>query len=472
LLTNTFGSTFYVSQRGVIDEANALHDKLVKTDPEFAAKAMVYARGKGYMRTQPVYGLAKLVSFQGSTVEKQRRRMLAEQAFSGVVRTPNDLYDFITLTQSMGCRLNGRRLKRMVNQWLTSKMSEYWAIKYGSAGKSGMSLRKVLRHFHPDHSELFRYLRQGRGEKAFEANLEELPQIRAFEALKQAKTDAEKVKAITEGRLPHEVATSFAGSSKAVWDAIVPQLPVFALVRNLATLERQGVLDGHRALIEGKLSNPEVIKRSRMFPFRFLQASEKVGSNWATDALRDAVELAFVNVPAIEGRTAVFLDISVSMNGDFLRTAALFAISIMKQTKLNGRLITFNDRAHDVQVSARDSILTQASRIQVNGCTNVAAPMYKLLQERDKVDTVVLISDEQQNAGTPFYDVLMQYRRSINPNVRSFLINVSPYRNAIVDPKDPQVSYIFGWSDQVLSFMSLASQGWKSMADAIREGAL
>jgi 60 kDa SS-A/Ro ribonucleoprotein len=468
LLTNTFGKTFYVSQKEVVKEASALHDKMAQDDPEFMAKAIVYARNKGYMRSQPIYGLAKLVSYKGESSEVERRRQLAVDIFGDVIQTPNDLYDFITLSASLGCQLSGRRIKTLINNWLSSRMTEYWAIKYGSAGHQGMSLRKVLRHFHPKHTELFRYLRAKRG--GFETNLDKLPQIRAFEALKVAQTEDEKVNAISEGRLPHEVATSFAGSSKAVWGAIVPQLPIFALVRNLATLERHDILDNHRALIESKLTNPEIIAKSKMLPFRFLTAAEKVSSSWATDALREALELSFVNVPTIEGRTAVFLDISVSMQNDFLKVASLFAISILKQTNLNGRLITFNTRAKDIKVSARDSILTQASRIQSDGGTDVSAPMKLLHAQNDKVDTIVLISDEQQNTGTPFYDELLRYRKAVNPKVKTFLINISPYRNAIVNPKDPQVFYIFGWSDQVLNFLSLASQGWKSMSDAIRNG--
>jgi len=240
----------------------------------------------------------------------------------------------------------------------------------------------------------------------------------------------------------------------------------------MATLERHGVLDENRKLIEGKLTDAQTIQHSKILPFRFLKAADKVRSSWATDALREALELAFANVPAIEGRTAVFLDISGSMSGDFLKTAGIFAISIMKQTDLNGRLLLFHDFAEEFKVSKRDSILTQASRIRTKGCTDVAAPMQVLLRECDKVDTIVLISDEQQNSGTPFYDVLMEYRWKVNPKVKTFLINVSSYRNAVVDPTDKQVFYIFGWSDQVLNFLSLANQGWESMAAAIQANAV
>jgi 60 kDa SS-A/Ro ribonucleoprotein len=462
------GKTYYVKQKGLIDGSEDVHNEMVASDPEFAAKALVYARNKGYMRTQPTMGLAKLVAFKGASSEVAHRRGLSQGIFDRVLRTPADLLDWLVMAQSFGASVNGRRIKGMVNGWLDRKFSEYWAIKYGSARRGDWSVRRVLRHFHPRHKELWRYLRRTRGDNAFEVNLEGLPQLAAFEALKGAQTDAERVRLITEGRLPHEVATSFAGSSRVVWDAIVPQLPIFALLKNLATLERHGVLDANRELIEGKFTDAQTVQRSRILPFRFLKAAEMVQSPWAADALREALELSFENIPAVEGRTGVFLDISGSMSGQFLRVASIFAICLMKKARLNGRLLLFDHRLQELRVSMRDSILTQASRIHPQGGTNTALPMQYLLQQEEKVDNIILITDEQQNTGRPFYDVLSEYRRRVQPKVKTFIVDVSPYHTPLAEPNDPSCMWIYGWSDQVLNMISLSSQGWGSMVEAIR----
>lgn len=488
LLSNTFGRTFYVPQKGMIGQAVKLHNQMVQQDPEFVAKALAYARNKGYMRSQPVFGLAVMATFRGGTeADRAKRGALVESIFDQVIRTPNDLFDFLSVCEGLGSQVAGRRMRRVIRNWLDTKMTEYWAIKYGSDGKDGWTLRRVIRRFHPRHRELYRYLRSKKD--GFEVSLEDLPQVAAFEALKRAETAEDKVKYITEGRLPHEVATSFAGKDKDVWNAIAPQLPVFALVRNLATLERQGVLDQNQELISAKLGDPEVIRKSKMFPFRFLRAAEMVRSAWAADALRGALELSYDNIPDIQGTTSVFCDISGSMQsvtgggrnsqvrgvGDgvqLVRVAAIAGIALMKKTNLTGPMLLFDTRLEEFRVSKFDSILSQAQRIHARGGTDTSLPMMYLLQQGKKVDNIIMFTDQQENSGSGFYNVLAQYRRKVNPNVKVFIVDISPYnRGGLVDPNDQGTYYIYGWSDQVLQFISMASKGWKSMTEAIRKGA-
>lgn len=162
LLTNTFGNTFYVDQKGMVAESEKVHDAAIQHE-EFYAKALVFARGRGYMRTQPVYGLARLVR-AGSE--------FADKIFDEVVRTPNDLNDFLVISQALrgGRTLGGRRIKRLVGRWLARKLSEYWVIKYGAKKDEGFSLRDMILMTHPKTAQnpLFDYLlRQGlNGSKA------------------------------------------------------------------------------------------------------------------------------------------------------------------------------------------------------------------------------------------------------------------------------------------------------------------
>lgn len=454
LLTNTLGNTFYATGNELLAEATAMHDRMVADDPAFVSKALVYARREGYMRTQPIFGLAKLSVNQSWF------------PFSDVILTPNDLADFAAIVKSLRKGEGGRRIKGVAGNWLARKLTEYWVIKYGADRKAGgYSLKDLVQVYHPKlpKSPLFDYV-MGR-----EADLSKLPQIESFERLKRATTDLQKAVAITQGRLPHEVATSFAGSSKEVWNAIVPQLPVFALLRNLATLERHGVLDGNREFVQSRLTDPEVIRKSKILPFRFLDAIDHVKAAWAKDALRDALDLAFANLPEIPGRTAVFLDRSGSMGGKPILIASIFAVSLMKKTSYNGLFLLFDTELEEVSISLRDSTLTQADRIQARGGTSTDLPMRRLLADRDKVDNIILITDEQQNTGTAFIDVLDKYRQVVNRHVNTFVIDVGPYRSALL-PDDPRTYFMYGWSDRVLDFIGFASRGWGSMAKVIRDG--
>lgn len=458
LLTNTVGNTYYANQDRLLEDSSRVHSAMLKKDPEYAAAALGLARQKGYMRLQPIYGLACL---------SQIDTRLFEKAFPQVILIPSDLQDFLMILNAMGRGEGGRAIKRVVSKWLNEKLNEYWALKYNGSGR-GYSLGDIIKVMHPVPKDsriekLFGYLIGKDG-----IDISSLPQIQAFENLKRAQSDHDKLVYIVEGRLPHEVVTGASGKmSPDLWSALVKDMPIFATLRNLNTLDRVGVLDDNRAIIESRLTDPEGLAKSKILPFQFLKAFDQVSKPWVKDALRLAIDRTFMNLPEIPGRTAIFLDISGSMHGDFLRIASIFALALYKKTNGNTVFWVFNTSVHDPKPSMYDTILSQAERIHASGGTNTSAPMYALRRAKDQVDNVILITDEQQNTGTPFFTELTQYRREINPNARCFIINVAPYRGHVVAPSDNRTFYIYGWSDYVLNYISYSIEGYGNMVGAI-----
>jgi 60 kDa SS-A/Ro ribonucleoprotein len=465
LLTNTFGNSYYAKASDLIAESEIVHTAMLAEDGLFAQKALVYAREKGYMRTQPIYGLARLF---------KEHPNFAAAIFDRIIRTPNDLADFTAIVKTLRKGEGGRAIKRAAGKWLLSKLGEYQVIKYGAEkGEGGYSLKDMLQVYHPKAGKrlpLFDYIMGGvqRANIHHELGPESLPQINNFELLKLAKDDADKVRYITDGGLPHEVATSFAGTSKKVWEAIVPNLPIFALLRNLATLERHGVANSQRKIIESKLLDPQTIQKSMILPFRFVEAIKHVKENWLADAVRGALDLAVANVPDVPGLTDVALDISGSMQ-NYLQTAAVFGICLARKSGLTGKLWVFNTDLGQVQVSARDSILSQAELLRADGGTDHTQVVSHLLAERRKLDNLIYITDEQQNTGMPLIDLIDEYRRRVNSNLKLFIVDVGPYRDAIT-PNDKNTWYVYGWSDQALSFISMAAHGFGSMIEQIEKG--
>lgn len=478
LLTNTLGQTFYASVRELLAEAEAVHAEMIAKDPAFAARAISFARNRGFMRTQPIFALSMLAKSEGTHFER---------AFMEIIRTPTDLADFTTIMKSKRNGEGGRRVKRVAGKWLVENLSEYWAIKYGADKDGGYSLRDLLQVYHPQAGRrlpLFDYIM---GRFKFETRQEgekvhldvhgegmfDLEKVAAHEALKHAQTDAQKIAAITRGRLPHEVVTPHA-SSPAVWEALVPQMPIFALVKNLATIERHGIMDKVRDHVVGLLSNAEAVKKSKILPFRFVEAEKHVSDARVKDALRDAVELSFENVPDVPGRTAVMLDISGSMGDSAtgsggpsrLDVGALFAVTLMKKAGGNGKMFLFDTRLMNFAVSMRDSVLTQARNIRPAGGTDTSLPVEYIRANKEKYDNIILITDEQQNAGTPFIDVLSRYRREVNAKVKTFILDVAPYQGSLA-PSDPLTWYLYGFSDQALSFISMAAKGWGGVVEEI-----
>lgn len=455
LLTNTLGSTYYETKQNLIDDTERVHTQALNEDPAFMAQALGYAREKGFFRTQPVYGLARVSALKDGEH--------FEGAFSRVVKTPNDLVDFASIIRSLRGGEGGRRIKRVAGSWLRSNLSEYWAIKYGSEKKT-YALRDLFRTYHPrgEKSALVDYL-LGHSD----TDLSRLPQVGAFEALKKATTDAEKISAIAAGRLPHEVATSFAGGSKKVWESIIPNLPMFAMLRNLATLERHGVLDAAKERIVKQFGDPEQVRKSKVFPFRFLEAMKHVGAPWAKDACRMALEHSFANAEQIQGSTIVALDISGSM-ASYIEMAAIFAISTVRRSGDDSRFLVFDDRVEEFAVSKMDSVLSQAATIKTRGGTATHLVPASMAHHGIRVDNLILITDEQQNMGTPFMDKVAEYRRRVSPKCKVFVLNVAPYtKAALLNSADPLNYYVYGLTESALSFISCASRGWGKFVDHV-----
>ncbi|WP_139488037.1 TROVE domain-containing protein [Brevibacillus dissolubilis] len=456
LLTNTLGNTYYTDQSELLDEAMDMHQAMIEYDPEFMAKALITARHEGYMRLQPILGL---------TLLSQARPDLLDAVFPRVILIPSDLFDFLTILKSQGRGQGGRAIKRQINRFLC-RTSEYWAIKYNGRGR-GYNLTDVINTTHPkpetdQQQALFRYL------LGKPTSLEALPQITAWEQLKRADTEAAIISCIAEGRLPFEVVTGVIQPTPSIWTALLEQMPTLALLRNLNALDRAGVLEENRSYIMERLTDREALRRTKILPFRFLNAFYQVKDALIQDSLRQAVELTFDNLPDLAGKTAIFLDISGSMNGEYLRTGSLFAVSLYKKTKGNGLFWLFDTRVDDARPSLHDSIITQASQIRARGGTDTGAPVRKLREDQIKVDNIIIITDEQQNSGSPFYRELKKYRQQLNPNTKAFVIDIAPYRHAMVPATDPITHYIYGWSEAVLSYISQETQGYGSMVEKVR----
>lgn len=457
LLTNTLGSTFYADQSELLEDAHQLHHEMAQTNPQFMAKAIVFARNEGFMRLQPLFGLAILSSYRSD---------LFARIFMQVVRIPSDLSDFLTILEGLGRGQGGRAVKRQVNRFLAG-VSEYWALKYNGRGR-GYSLGDAIATAHPRPADLkqqalFRYMR------GQEANMSLIPQIEALEKLKCAASEADQLHWIEAGRLPYETVTGAIKPTKDVWAALLHQMPTFALLRHLNALTRAGVFEKeeHLAYAVSRLTDREALRKSKILPFRFAKAFHQVEQPELRDALREAVELTFDNLPELGDKTAIFLDISGSMNGEYLQIGSVFALALYKKTKGNSLFWLFDTEVVDAKPSRHDSILSQAERIHTRGGTDTGAPVRKLLAERKFVDQIIIITDEQQNSGSPFYEALLRYRSKVNPKVKAFIVDIAPYRYAMVPPQDENTFYIYGWSDTVLTYIAQTLQGYSSMTQQV-----
>lgn len=502
LMTNTMGNTFYTKQDQLMVESLALHREIAKVDPEFMAKALVYARNDGYMRLQPIVGLVFLSTIPDKTFFKL--------AFNQVIKTPGDLEDFVTICSSVrnGKGL-GRSVKNTISLWLNN-MSQYHAIKYGADRKEGWDLGNIIKVTHPKpkdeiQNELFKYVANRDADLGKLPQVNELERVKNLRSMKATMTDEafakEVVDAIERGRLPWEVVTGILSPTTEVWEYLMKQMPYFALLRNINTLTRAGVFSNKENVdyVVRRLTDANAIHKAMVLPFRFHTALANTGSIPAiNDALRTAMELSFDNVPALHGNNYYFLDISGSMDGENLTIGGTLGIAAyMKSEQPN--FLCFESRLQYADITKNDSMMTNLQKVLKleQGGTNTGLCLKHLLGTAhlvkefgwarnmtsgyhnnvpenmrtqlpvEGVDNIIIITDEQQNTGSPVVTEFRKYRELVNPNARLFIIDVAPYLESVAPDEESNCYFIYGWSDQVLKYLSFVIDGMGTQLDAV-----
>lgn len=468
LLTNTLSNTFYVSDKDLAKQTVEVLTKMAKKDPEFLAKALVYARRNGLMKLAPVVGLAVL------SANESGKKVNFRKVFHHVVKTPDDLREFVSLCRTKAVRQGlGGEARDAVKRWL-QHMSEYHAVKYGSANSEGITLRDIIRMAHPRpvndaQRELFGWLVKGWDDVGPKPSPTS-PQVWALETLKRATSDKEVIRLVQDYKLPWEVVVpSVKKMTPEIWKALLKDMPYMALLRQLNTMERNGLFadkDVAKA-VAAKLSDQTNVKYSKQLPFRFFNAYNAFkGIQVVRDAIVDALELSFENTEKLDGRVCIANDISGSMSGQvsdkgetrYRDVAGLLSAALFKKCD-DVILLQFNTSANTLDASRRDSVMSLAKKIgDGDGGTNVGAPIAYLSQHRDKVDVFIGVTDSESWAGNGFLTEWEAYKK-ISPKAKAFVINIAPYRDFVAPAGYPDVHYISGWSDAVLKYISLTLNG-------------
>ncbi len=495
LTTGTLGTTFYASGEQLGAEALSTLTAMRKKDAGFLARALCWAREQGYMKTLPTLGLAVHSAGRGAVKDS------FESIFNRIIRIPDDLRAFVKFCTAEiipGRKGVGGMTHDTAREWLSANLTEYWALKYGSSNSEHPTLRDIVRMVRPvptspAQSELFRYI--VKGELGDDETLN--PKLRAYEQLKKSTDEQEIIECIRKGRLPFEVVVpAVQEMTPAIWTELLYQAPYQNLLRNLATSTRHGVFKDEKnvSYAVGKLTNKAAIEQAKILPFRFFNAWKKYSENTdadsrIADALRQALELSFVNMPELgSGTVALGIDVSGSMTRQvagqkglmtYCDIAGIFTGALLKRIK--DRAISLPFEGHVVSavgISGRDDIMVTADKVSEmshGGSTAVGAPIEHLLKNNIAVDTFIGITDDQEWAHGEgyecegsFIEMWRKYKKTVNPNAKAFLVTIAPYRDSVAPKGEKDVYFIYGWNANALRFIASTLNGGANQVETIK----
>ena len=451
LVLGVEGDTYYVDQRTLATQNVKCLDRCLKADGKRVVDMAVDASYRSFKLDACVYVLARAAAADDTEV-----RQYALACLPRVARTLSTLYKFAEFVSDL--RGWGRSLRRAFANWLIDTPLDklaYQSWKY--KGRNGWTAQDIMRKAHPVtddmvRAEVFTYMAKPRNRadwnplltrsvvERMNADVYTLkgkvrkvhPALRQIEAAEEllhiegntSKDVARAVKLITEHRLTHEAVPTNLRKQPEVWEALLEDMPVTAMVRNLGAMTANGLLtpmSASQGKVVALLENDEAISNSRAHPMQFLIAAKQYsvgrglrGSlSWTPnqkvlDALDGAFYGSFGNVPVTGGRILVAVDTSGSMSGCYsggvmgiegwspLMASAAFAL-VTLSVEPNSHLIGFDEDYHDMRVTSRsriDTVLRTLSKHRGGG-TNTALPVKYAADNKLDVDAIVSYTDNE-----------------------------------------------------------------------------
>ena len=298
--------------------------------------------------------------------------------------------------------------------------------------------------------------------------------IHAFEKAKNADAD-ELASLIREHEMTWEMIPTGMRGKKEIWDALMDNMPITALVRNLANMTRAGAvapMNFRRAV--DVIQTIGADGTERIHPVSVLWAlmtyragrSARNDRRWdpvsqVTGALDAAFERSFINAPRTDRRFYLAVDISGSMSRFTIAGvpgltprmgAAAMAMAIARREP-NHHILGFASRTGrsarelgdavmaGLDITAGDSLTDAMDKTQRMpfGGTDCALPMLHALENGIPVDCFVILTDQETWAGDVHpAEALRRYRRETGIPAKLAVVAMVSNGFSLADPKTPE----------------------------------
>lgn len=502
LVLGSEGNTYYQGGAKLAKENAQNVIQLLRKEPKAVIDRVVEVSEAG---RAPKNEYALFVLALAAADANAETRKMAFDALPKVARTGTHLFNFVAYAEEF--RGWGKAMRKAIGRWYSEKTPEnlaYQVVKYQS--RDGWSNRDLLRKAHPkaasdEFDAIYRWVvggvpatrlsnyQYGTGDmpkvekprKDVSALLP--PIIMAFEDAKVA-DEAGIVKLILDHNLPREAIPTQHLNSKAVWEALLVKMPVTAMVRNLATMTRNGVFDTKANVdtVLAVLGNQAKLTKSRIHPLQVLmalttyQAGRGVrGSNtWTAHrdivaALDKAFYLTFGNVTPTNKKTVLALDVSGSMTyGDIAgfigftpRVASMamalvtanvepdhkfiaftkggFSAADTKTTRYGGAGYGYGSSVKEIKID-KSWTLKQAmdfvNRMEFSA-TDCSLPMLWADSVGYTAENFSVYTDNETYAGTMKpYEALLKFRKKHNVPAKLAVFGMTATNFTIADPRD------------------------------------
>ena len=465
------GGTYYANQRTLTYETVEILDRMMDFDPELLVEMIVEISesGRAPKNDAAIFALAYVVSKSGSIGAEHAMR-----AIHKVCRIGTHLFDFLEHCKNMG-RGWGSAFKRGVGMYYdrNPRALAMQVTKY--AQRNGWSQRDVLRkcHFKTDNAELnqvLQYVTQNaQWARSWARSLTNTGDTyRLLEGVYTVQhadlTPAQVASWIRDRGLVREHLPTHYLNHPEVWEALLENMPMTAMIRNLGKMSHIGLLrpmaNATRQVVSS-LQDTESLRRQRVHPVAILLAHKVYSQGhgvrgslrWTPDqqiiaALDNAFYAAFDNVEPTGKRLVLGVDCSGSMgmhrnrcvgaellsSREAAAVMAMLAVKTETQTYIHG----FSTSFIDLGITPNDSLQTvvEKTRNVPFARTNCAVPMQFAQNNNIEADAFCIYTDNETNYGEHPYAALQNYRQASGIPAKLAVFGFANSDFSVADPND------------------------------------
>lgn len=472
LVLGSEGGTYYIGERELTIESASIVQRCIAADgPRTLARIVAISdSGRAPKNDPAIFSLA-----MAAKLGDEATRRAAYAALPKVCRTGTHLMHFAAYAQGFGGW--GRGMRKAVGSWFNAKPAADLAFQLAKyQARDGWSNRDLLRLAHPraaseSHDRLFSWVTSGE----LPATAETDPACALIVAMQQLKTmtDAKAVAAlIREQRIPRECVPTEWLTKPAVWEAMLEAMPMTAMIRNLATMTRVGLLAPGSAATDrvvSQLHDVQRLKKARIHPIAILAAlvtyqsgrGVKGSGTWMpvariVDALDAAFYASFGLVQASGTRTLLALDISGSMGCGAVtgvpnltpRIASAAMALVTAATEPAYTFLAFDTSTTVLSISPRqrlDDVVKTLEALPMGG-TDCSLPMIWAKQHGIDVDTFCVYTDNETWAGSVHpAQALRAYRDARGIPAKLVVVGMTSNGFSIADPNDAGMLDVVGF---------------------------
>ncbi|MHA1720092.1 MAG: TROVE domain-containing protein [Promethearchaeota archaeon] len=468
LILGSEGGTYYIKERILTRENAECVIRCINKDGIRTVERIVEISQSGRApKNDPA--LFALAMCAGIGDLKTRKKALDH--LPDVARIGTHLFHFATYVKQF--RGWGRALSTAIKRWYQEKnMNDlaYQVVKYRQ--RDGWSHRDLLRLSHPktdedERNNIYKWIVDGEIVE---------PIHKLIEGYELAKTSEKpNPKLIYDYGLTREMLPTEWLNNIDVWAALLENMPITAMIRNLGKMTNIGLLrpmSKETEKVVNTINNQQILRKARVHPISILMALKtyengrgiKGDLSWdpviqIVDGLNDAFYLTFKSVESTGKRYLLGLDVSGSMawghvGGSFLtpREASGAMALVTAATETNYHIMGFGHEFVQLPISPRqrlDEVINKISNLPF-GNTDCALPMLWAIENNVEIDCFIIYTDSETWYGEIHpYQALQKYRNKFGIPAKLIVVAMVSNGFTIADPNDGGMLDVVGFDTAV-----------------------